>query len=228
MDLARQQGLLDVNMIDDSDRLLLRLMMPVAKMFCGKKVVANASECIECFGGQGYIEDTGIPGFLRDAQVLPIWEGTSNIMALDALRALAKSKGEALTVFKARIESIIELTAQCNDESIIVASQHVKRALLSLLNFVFQNQQDSMIMEIAARDFCFSLANIYTSALLIEHAIHGKNALDAKVALQWVLTKNLCPVATMHKSNGYQLQRQSNDMQNIVFENYDPQDAILH
>ena len=52
MDLARQQGLLDVNMIDDSDRLLLRLMMPVAKMFCGKKVVANASECIECFGGQ--------------------------------------------------------------------------------------------------------------------------------------------------------------------------------
>ena len=52
MDLARQQGLLDVNMIGDSDRQLLRLMMPVAKMFCGKKVVANASECIECFGGQ--------------------------------------------------------------------------------------------------------------------------------------------------------------------------------
>ena len=52
MDLARQQGLLDAHMIGDSDRLLLRLMMPVAKMFCGKKVVANASECIECFGGQ--------------------------------------------------------------------------------------------------------------------------------------------------------------------------------
>ena len=75
MDLARQQGLLDAQMIGDSDRFLLRLMMPVAKMFCGKKVVANTSECIECFGGQGYIEDTGIPGFLRDAQVLPIWEG---------------------------------------------------------------------------------------------------------------------------------------------------------
>ena len=52
MDLARQQGLLDAQMIGDSDRFLLRLMMPVAKMFCGKKVVANASECIECFGGQ--------------------------------------------------------------------------------------------------------------------------------------------------------------------------------
>ena len=52
MDLARQQGLLDAQMIGDSDRFLLRLMMPVAKMFCGKKVVANASECVECFGGQ--------------------------------------------------------------------------------------------------------------------------------------------------------------------------------
>ena len=114
--------------------------------------------------------------------------GTSNIMALDALRALAKSKGEALKVFKARIEYTIELSTQCNDESIIVASQHVKRALLGLLDFVFQNQQDSMIMEIAARDFCFSLANIYTTALLIEHAIHSQNALDGKVALQWVLT----------------------------------------
>ena len=56
MDLARQQGLLDAHMIGDSDRLLLRLMMPVAKMFCGKKVVANASECIECFGGQVCVE----------------------------------------------------------------------------------------------------------------------------------------------------------------------------
>ena len=39
-----------------------------------KKAVSNTSEGLECFGGQGYIEDTGIPRFLRDAQVLPIWE----------------------------------------------------------------------------------------------------------------------------------------------------------
>ena len=36
--------------------------------------MSNTSEGLECFGGQGYIEDTGIPRFLRDAQVLPIWE----------------------------------------------------------------------------------------------------------------------------------------------------------
>ena len=42
------------------------------------------------------------------------------------------------------------------------------------------------------------------------------------------LLGDLCPVSTMHKANGYKLQRHSNDMQNIVFENYDEQDAIQH
>ena len=42
------------------------------------------------------------------------------------------------------------------------------------------------------------------------------------------LLGDLCPVSTMHKANGYNLQRHSNDMQNIVFENYDEQDAIQH
>lgn len=112
VDLARQLGLEECGMIDDSDRLLLRLMMPVAKMYTAKKAVANVSEGLECFGGQvstpnhqtififltgcffdqGYIEDTGLPSMLRDAQVLPIWEGTSNVMALDVLRAIAKTR----------------------------------------------------------------------------------------------------------------------------------------
>ena len=48
------------------------------------------SECLEAFGGAGYVEDTGLPALLRDAQVLPIWEGTTNVLSLDALRAVAK------------------------------------------------------------------------------------------------------------------------------------------
>lgn len=58
-DLARQMGLEDCGLIGDEDKLLLRLMMPVAKMYTAKKAVANVSEGLECFGGQGYIEDTG-------------------------------------------------------------------------------------------------------------------------------------------------------------------------
>ena len=46
------------------------------------------SEVLEAFGGAGYVEDTGLPMLLRDAQVFSIWEGTTNVLALDALRAI--------------------------------------------------------------------------------------------------------------------------------------------
>ncbi|HET7360196.1 MAG TPA: acyl-CoA dehydrogenase family protein, partial [Rhodanobacteraceae bacterium] len=72
------------------DAALLRLLTPVAKLWTAKCAVAIASETLECFGGAGYIEDTGIPQLLRDAQVYPIWEGTTNVLALDTLRALGK------------------------------------------------------------------------------------------------------------------------------------------
>ncbi|HET7824066.1 MAG TPA: acyl-CoA dehydrogenase family protein, partial [Anaeromyxobacter sp.] len=71
------------------ERVLLRSITPLAKLTTGKQAVAVASEALECFGGAGYVEDTGLPRLLRDAQVLPIWEGTTNVLALDLLRALA-------------------------------------------------------------------------------------------------------------------------------------------
>ena len=65
----------------------MRALIPHAKLTTGKQVVACVSECLEAFGGAGYVEDTGLPRMLRDAQVLPIWEGTTNVLSLDVLRA---------------------------------------------------------------------------------------------------------------------------------------------
>jgi alkylation response protein AidB-like acyl-CoA dehydrogenase len=75
---------------DEQAAAELRIVAPLAKLATGKLAVASASEYLECFGGAGYVEDTGIPRLLRDAQVLPIWEGTTNVLALDVLRALAR------------------------------------------------------------------------------------------------------------------------------------------
>lgn len=69
---------------------LWRLLTPLAKLWTGKVAVAICSEALECFGGAGYIEDTGLPQLLRDAQVYPIWEGTTNVLALDGLRVLSR------------------------------------------------------------------------------------------------------------------------------------------
>ena len=69
LDLASKLGREDAGVIEEEDLLLLRLLTPVAKMYTAKSAMAVISEGLECFGGQGYIEDTGIPGILRDAQV---------------------------------------------------------------------------------------------------------------------------------------------------------------
>jgi alkylation response protein AidB-like acyl-CoA dehydrogenase len=84
---------------------LLRFAATLAKASTGKLAVANASEVVECFGGPGYIEDTEIPRLLRDSQVLPVWEGTTNVLALDVLRALARD--DALTPYLAHVDAAL-------------------------------------------------------------------------------------------------------------------------
>ncbi|MEX0915928.1 MAG: acyl-CoA dehydrogenase family protein, partial [Wenzhouxiangellaceae bacterium] len=86
---------------------LLRILTPMVKLGTGRDAVACASETLECFGGAGYIEDTGLPQLLRDAQVLSIWEGTTNVLALDLLRALAASGIEPwLDAMRSRIAKL--------------------------------------------------------------------------------------------------------------------------
>jgi len=86
---------------------LLRLLTPMIKLGTGRDAVACASETLECFGGAGYVEDTGLPQLLRDAQVLSIWEGTTNVLALDLLRALAATGIEPwMDAMRARVGAL--------------------------------------------------------------------------------------------------------------------------
>ncbi len=78
------------------DENVLRLITPIAKLATARDAVAGLSEVVESFGGAGYLEDTGLPQLLRDAQVLTIWEGTTNVLALDLLRALDQVGGLAV------------------------------------------------------------------------------------------------------------------------------------
>lgn len=69
---------------------LMRALTPLAKAATARLAVDAASQACEFLGGNGYIEEWVTPRLLRDAQVLPIWEGTSNVQALDLLRAAHK------------------------------------------------------------------------------------------------------------------------------------------
>lgn len=86
--LAELLGAQETNQADASEVALYRILTPLVKLTTAKQAVSATSEVLEAFGGAGYIEDTGLPALHRDAQVLPIWEGTTNVLALDLLRAL--------------------------------------------------------------------------------------------------------------------------------------------
>jgi acyl-CoA dehydrogenase len=77
---------------DDEAALLLRILTPIGKAITGKIAVPLVSEALELIGGNGYIEESVMPRLLRDAQVLPVWEGTTNVLMLDALRAAKKEE----------------------------------------------------------------------------------------------------------------------------------------
>jgi hypothetical protein len=87
---ARLLGRAEAGTASEAERRRLRALIPIAKLTTAKQAVAIASEALECFGGAGYVEDTGLPRLLRDAQVLTIWEGTTNVLSLDVLRAEAR------------------------------------------------------------------------------------------------------------------------------------------
>lgn len=80
----------EVNKASDVEKKLLRALTPIVKLYTAKKCIMIASEALECFGGAGYVENTGISRLLRDAQVFSIWEGTTNVLALDFLRVCEK------------------------------------------------------------------------------------------------------------------------------------------
>ncbi|GGI08805.1 acyl-CoA dehydrogenase family protein [Egicoccus halophilus] len=86
----------------EREQQALRLLLPITKLTTGKQAVAGASEALEAFGGAGYIEDTHLPQLLRDAQVLPIWEGTTNVLSLDVVRALGDHRTLAAYVEEVR------------------------------------------------------------------------------------------------------------------------------
>ncbi len=76
---------------DEQQRLLLRIGLPVGKYWICKRAPNHAYECMECLGGNGVIEDFITARIYRDAPINAIWEGSGNVQALDALRAIGRT-----------------------------------------------------------------------------------------------------------------------------------------
>jgi putative acyl-CoA dehydrogenase len=88
---------------DGEAQLFKRLATAVGKYWACKRAPNHAFEALECHGGNGYVEDSGMPRLYREAPLTSIWEGSGNVMSLDVLRALARSPA-TLEVFFAELD----------------------------------------------------------------------------------------------------------------------------
>ena len=157
----------EVGQISEDEALLRRLLTSVVKLTTGKQGVAIASEVLEAHGGAGYVEDTGLPTLLRDSQVLPIWEGTTNVLALDTLRALAKEP-QSLALLARVIDGCV---AEVADEKLAEAGRMAQTAVAHAQSWLRESSAAGRpVIEAGARRFGLTLGRALSLALLVEQA----------------------------------------------------------
>jgi alkylation response protein AidB-like acyl-CoA dehydrogenase len=146
-----------------AESALLRLLTPVAKLYTAKQTIRGVSEVLECFGGAGYVEDTGLPRLLRDCQVLSIWEGTTNVLSLDALRAIEREMA-----FGPFVEEVRGRLAGVRAPELREAASRAAEACGRIEAHL--TRLAGARLAAGARSFAYALARTYSAVLLLEQA----------------------------------------------------------
>jgi putative acyl-CoA dehydrogenase len=139
---------------DSSDaQLFKRLATAVGKYWTCKRAPNHAFEALECLGGNGYVEESGMPRLYREAPLASIWEGSGNVMSLDVLRALTRSP-RSLEVFLEEVEQAQGADARLDGRVLQLKGQFA----------------DPSTLETRARRVVESMALCLQGSLLVRHA----------------------------------------------------------
>ncbi|MBD0710438.1 MULTISPECIES: acyl-CoA dehydrogenase family protein [unclassified Streptomyces] len=141
---------------DAGERAFLRLATAVGKYWVCKRQPAAVAEALECLGGNGYDEASGMPRLYREAPLNGIWEGSGNVNALDVLRALAREP-ESLEAFRAEVEA-----AGGGDARLDAAWRELRGDLVLT--------EDA---QLRSRRLVERLALVLQGSLLVRHAPHA-------------------------------------------------------
>ncbi|MCP4222352.1 MAG: DNA alkylation response protein [Actinomycetia bacterium] len=150
--VVRLSGAFERAAVDPGEAALARIGAAVAKYWLTKRSTPVVREALECVGGNGYVEESILPRLYREAPLNSIWEGSGNVIALDVLRALARTP-EAAGVFVAELER-----GAGRDPRVDEAIAQSRAALL-----------DAIGDEVGARRIVEQLAITWTASLLVQH-----------------------------------------------------------
>ncbi|MFC5969998.1 acyl-CoA dehydrogenase family protein [Halomarina salina] len=159
---------------------LMRMLVPVAKLRTARESVETASYACEVLGGNGYVSGFTTERMLRDAQVLPIWEGTSNILSLDLLRVLAKQASHE--VFVPAVEERLDAAA---DHPELADTVETVRAELTDLQTAMGTlaTEDRDYAQLQAKELANYVYDVFSAAELLAMAAEDLEAGDGRRAL---------------------------------------------
>jgi len=155
-------GRVEHGLATETEVALLRGLTPLTKLATGRWSIAAVTEAMECVGGVGYCEDSTLPALVRNTHVIPIWEGTTNVLALDFLRAAARAGALEVLVDDARA-SVASLAADPYVGQAAVACGNALTELEVKTTAVLDGERDA---EAAARSLSMGLAATYAGARL--------------------------------------------------------------
>ena len=138
---------------DPHEAALRRIALPLAKFWVCKRTPAMVAEALECLGGNGYVEESGLPLLFRESPLNSIWEGSGNVNALDVLRALSREP----EVLHAWITEV----GQARGED-----PRLDRAIDETLSML----GDAGALEVSARSLAGSMAACLQGSLLVRFA----------------------------------------------------------
>lgn len=197
------------NALNSDEQHLLRALSPLVKLITARQAVEVSTEVIEAFGGSGYVEETGIPTLLRDAFALPLWEGTTNVMSLTALRTLRRDgRLEAVHNEIKRCAASVETPAL---KHAMKQAQDAFKAAVQWLAETLENYGEKAL-EAGARRFTYTIAHALEAALLIHHAqwaIQEEGRRPIAVA-EYFTAKGLNHIARRTHYDGYMLAQDFN------------------
>ncbi|GAA2970603.1 acyl-CoA dehydrogenase family protein [Actinokineospora diospyrosa] len=117
----------------DKPSPVARLALPAAKFYVCKRAPFVVAEALECLGGNGYVEESGLPRLYREAPLMSIWEGSGNVTALDVLRAVQREPAAVdalwaeLATTAGADRRLDEAVARLRDELAEVDQQRARR-----------------------------------------------------------------------------------------------------
>jgi putative acyl-CoA dehydrogenase len=135
---------------DPHETAFRRAATPVVKYWLCKRAPVHAAEALECLGGNGYVEESGLPRLYRQSPLNGIWEGSGNVQCLDVLRVLSKAP-EAVEAFVAELDAAAGADHRL-DEAVRALRKDVTDA-----------------REATARRLAERMAGVLQGALLVRH-----------------------------------------------------------